>query len=162
MLKTHHSCAVTIAMKNFVGVTPTSLYGSWRYRLHLCDKGMDQIIVDINKGIGPDLAVVDASIGAEGNAPSVAPGEGISVDMRDRIGSWAVLAGTDVLAVDCTATRMIGHEPLWVHHLRMGYQQGLGELREEEIDLVGALMDEIRMDWLPSSDSRYPQKEGGH
>jgi uncharacterized protein (DUF362 family) len=162
VLKTHHSCAVTIAMKNFVGVTPTGLYGSWRYKLHLCDLGMDQIIVDINRGIAPDLSFVDASIGAEGNAPSVGPDEGISVDMRDRVGSWAVLAGRDVVAVDCTATRMIGHEPLWVHHLRWAYQQGLGELREEEIDLVGAQMEEIRMDWIPSSQSGYPQKEEGH
>ncbi len=56
---------------------------------------------------------------------------------------------------------MIGHEPLWVHHLRMAHRQGLGELLEAEIDLVGARMDEIRMDWLPSDQSGYPQKEGG-
>lgn len=161
VLKTHHTCAVTLSMKNFVGITPTSLYGSPRYRLHECDMGIDQCILDIVKGIQPDLAIIDASIGAEGNAPSVGPGAGIKVDMRDRLGAWAVLAGTDPVAVDCTATRMIGHEPMYVNHLRMAYQQGMGERREERIELVGAQMSEIRMEWIPSDQSGYPQKEEG-
>jgi uncharacterized protein (DUF362 family) len=161
VLKTHHTCAVTLSLKNFIGITPTTLYGSPRYRLHECNLGIDQCIVDIAKGIEPDLAIIDASIGAEGNAPSVGPGAGITVDMRDRLGAWVILAGTDSLAVDCTATRMIGHDPRYVRHLRLAHQQGMGQMDEENIELVGARMSDLHMEWLPSDQSGYPQKEEG-
>jgi len=159
VLKTNHSCAVTISIKSFMGVTPIWLYGSPRIKLHQCDMGVGQCFLDVVKGIQPDLAIVDASIGAEGNAPRVAPGEGLTVDVREHLGSWLMVAGSDLVAVDSTATRIIGHEPLYVKHLREAFAQGMGELREEHIKLVGTKLPDVRMDWLPSSQSGYPQKE---
>ena len=159
VLKTHHGCAVTLSIKNFMGVTPIWLYGSPRMRLHECDMGVDQCFLDVVKGIQPDLAIIDASIGAEGNAPGVGPGEGRTVDVADRLGAWLILAGTDLLAVDSTATRIIGHDPQYVKHLREGFAQEMGEMREEYIELVGPSLADLRMDWEPSSKSGYPQLE---
>jgi uncharacterized protein (DUF362 family) len=155
VLKTHHGCGVTLGIKNFMGITPTCLYGNPRLRFHQCDMGVEQCFLDVVKGVQPKLTVIDASIGAEGEAPGVGPGAGTTVDMKDRIGNWAILAGTDPVAVDCTATRMIGHEPMWVRHLRMAYDQGMGELREDQIRLIGGNLEDLRTEWTPSAS--YPQ-----
>jgi uncharacterized protein (DUF362 family) len=159
VLKTHHSTAVTLSLKNFMGVTPIWLYGSPRLKLHGCDLGVEQCFLDVVKGIKPCLAIVDASIGAEGDAPAVGEGEGITVNVKERIGGWLVIAGTDLVAVDSTATRIIGHDPRYVKHLREAFVQGMGEIREERIEVVGESIANVRMDWLPSGKSGYPQKE---
>jgi uncharacterized protein (DUF362 family) len=155
VLKTHHSCAVTLSLKNFMGVTPVSLYGSPRLKLHQCDLGVEQCFLDVVKGIKPNLAIIDASIGAEGNAPAVPPGK--TVYVKDRIGSWLLIASNDLVAADSTATRIIGHEPQYVKHLRMAFAQEMGEMREDHINVVGAPIAEVRMDWIPSDESGYPQ-----
>lgn len=49
VLKTHHSCAVTLSLKNFMGVTPVSLYGSPRLKLHECNLGVEQCFLDVVK-----------------------------------------------------------------------------------------------------------------
>jgi uncharacterized protein (DUF362 family) len=160
VLKTHHSCAVTLSIKNFMGVTPIWLYGSPRIKLHDCDMGVDQCFLDVVKGISPDLAIIDASIGVEKDGPAVWPGEGESVDLRKRLGDWLIIAGKDLVAVDSTATRIIGHDPNYVKHLRDAFEQGMGEMREGKIDLVGADLTDVCMEWRPSKQSGYPQYKG--
>lgn len=157
VLKTHHDCAVTLSIKNFMGITPLWLYGSPRGKLHECDLGVEQCFIDVAKGVGPDLAVIDASIGVEGNGPGVGPEAGTTVDVRDRLGYWLVLASKDLVAADSTATRIIGHDPQYVKQLRMAHSQGLGEMREEGIKIIGPEIEEVQMNWIPSEHSGYPQ-----
>lgn len=157
VLKTHHSCAVTISIKNFMGVTPIWLYGSPRMKLHDCNMGVDQCFLDVVKGIRPDLAVIDVSIGVERDGPAVRPEQGTTVDVKERIGDWLILAGTDLVAVDSMATRIIGHDPRYVKHLRDAFDQGMGEMRKKYIDLIGGRLTNISMQWQPSERSGYPQ-----
>ena len=153
VLKTHRWTQITASMKNFVGVTSVNDYGwggAWRFRLH--QAGIEQSFLDIVQGVKPDFALVDCSIGCEGNGPHVLPGVwGTTVDMRDRLGSWLVLAGKDLAAVDATAARVIGQDPGTVKHLGMAYEQGLGQIKEDRIDLSGARLEDIRTDWTPAS-----------
>ena len=153
VIKTHRWTLTTGALKNLFGITPVSHYSSalvsnMRSALH--EAGLHQVIVDINKAVRVDFAITDFSIGCEGNGPHVLPGWwGNSVDMRDRLGSWILLASTDPVALDATSTRVIGLDPAEVQHIRLAYEQGLGQMLEAKIALAGATLDELRMPWQP-------------
>lgn len=153
VIKTHRWTLTTGAMKNLFGTTPISHYNSllisnMRQALH--DAGLHQVLVDINKAVGIDLAITDFSLGCEGNGPHVLPGWwGTTVDMRDRLGTWMMLASTDPVAIDATSTRAISLNAEDVTHIRLAYEQGLGQMLEEKITLTGATLEEIRMPWEP-------------
>lgn len=167
-LKTHHEPSpVSLGMKNFMGIMPSVLYGEPRYKLH--QAGLHQVLIDINKGIDTDLVVVDGTFGMEGPGASLFLG-GKPVDVHSRIGSFLVLAGFDPVATDATATRLISKgwgpvpvgdglgTPWYVHHLRMAYEQGLGEINSNKINIVGETLDSVSMSWEPSNDGVYPEK----
>ncbi|MBU1862063.1 MAG: DUF362 domain-containing protein [Candidatus Omnitrophica bacterium] len=166
-LKTHHKpCPVSLGMKNFMGIMPSVLYGEPRYKLH--EAGVHQVIVDINKALQPDLVVIDGSFGMESRGASLYLG-GKPVDVSSRIGGFVVIAGTDPVATDATATRLITKSwspvpknldlgvPWYVHHLRMAQEQGLGVLNKTQIAIEGDQLETLLMNWEPSDDNVYPE-----
>ena len=157
--KTHAWAGLTLAMKNFIGITPLERYG-WknapnydRIDLHRNDhtpEAFGQLYFDLTKAAQPDLSIVDFSIGLEGDGPTTGQGTR-AVDVRDRLGSWLLLAGTDPLAVDATAARVMNHDAAYVDRiLAKAYKQGLGEVREEAIEVVGERLDALRVEWRPA------------
>lgn len=167
VLKTHHHpISVTFGMKNFMGIMPSVLYGEPRYKLH--EAGINQVIVDINKGIKPQLTVISGVYGMEGEGV-VASFGGIPVDLSQRIGGYLVVAGYDPVATDATAMRIITKNwrpqpkdedlgaPWYVKHLRLGFQQGLGEIRKSNILIKGCSLDEVAMSWEMPKDNVYPE-----
>jgi uncharacterized protein (DUF362 family) len=158
VLKTHHLTATTLSIKNLYGVTPVSLYGTPRLRGHDADLGIEQVIIDLFKAIRPHLAIIDGSVGAEGEAPNVGPDEGSTVDVSQRLGGYLVLASTDFLAADATASRIIGMDPDAIRYIWMGAQQGLGQNNPDHIEIRGTPLREATMKWTPSDVSGYPQR----
>lgn len=153
VLKTHRTTKLTLSLKNLLGVTPLERYDvgvGYRVGLHLATGGVEQCLLNIVRGLQPDLAIIDGSIGCEGFGPFVGEGQGRTVDMRDRLGQWLLLASTDLVAADATAAQIISHDPGDVPHLRMAYEQGLGQVRKDMIDLVGARLDGLYVDWDPA------------
>jgi uncharacterized protein (DUF362 family) len=71
--------------------------------------------------------------------------------MRTRLGSWLVLASTDIMAADATAARIMSHNVNQVKQLGMGYNMGLGEIRESSIEIVGERLDDLRVPWQPAT-----------
>src|SRR3989454_1126115 len=63
VLKTHVVSAMTLGMKNPMGILPRPD----RRSMHTF--GIDQSIVDMNLGIKPDLTIVDGSVGQDGEGP---------------------------------------------------------------------------------------------
>jgi len=166
-LKTHHKPSpVSLGMKNFMGIMPSTVYGEPRYKLH--HAGLHQVIVDINKAIKPDLVVVSAAFGMEGRGASLFLG-GEAVDVSKEIGGALVIAGRDPVATDATATRIISKNwgpvpddrnlgvPWYVHHLRMAAEQGLGNLDSSRIKIIGEKLDNVKMNWKTSDDNVYPE-----
>lgn len=158
VLKTHHLTATTLSIKNLYGVTPISLYGAPRLRGHDADLGIEQVIIDLFKAIRPHLAVIDGSVGVEGEAPNAGPEEGRTVDVSQRLGGYLVLASTDFLAADAVASRLIGMDPDAIRYVWMGAQQGLGQKDLSRIELRGTPFREAAMQWKPSLISGYPQR----
>jgi uncharacterized protein (DUF362 family) len=154
--KTHRWARLTLSLKNFIGITPLETYGWYdggghdRSVLHAHDSslyGFTQLYLDIVNAVRPDLALIDMSIGMEGNGPSSDLG-GRPVDMRDRLGSWLLLASTDLVAADATAARVMSHEAAYVEPvLRYAQQASMGAVCERSIELVGASLADLRVRW---------------
>lgn len=155
--KTHCWAQLTLALKNFVGVTPLSWYagevnGYWDRGAefdHSSTRSIAEIYLDVVAGVEPDLAIVDFSIGIEGDGPAIGHG-GRTVDMRNRLGSFLLLASTDPVAADATAARVMSHNPYGVTQLRLAYERGMGQILEGEIEMIGERLEDLIVEWDPA------------
>lgn len=123
-LKTHENTGVTLGMKNMFGLLPDKFKGKY----HL--KGISKVVVDINTVLRPALTVIDGFVGMEGQGPV----DGTPVQMN------LIIAGTDVVATDATACRVMGINPYEIKHIRKAYEKGLGK---SEAQVVGEKLDTV-------------------
>jgi len=157
VLKTHQWAQMTLSLKCFLGTTPLEKYGAKpdgtqpRIFLHIATGGIEQVFLDIVKGVTPDLAIIDASIGVEGDGPALGVPGAATIDVKERIGSWLMLASKDLAAADATAARLTGHDVSQIRQLNMALDQGVGEIREEKIEIVGERLDDVRMEWIQAT-----------
>lgn len=169
VMKTHRIAQLTLSLKNFLGVTSLSQYGTmpinstagdYLDRLetfdHSSPESIASIYLDIVKSLKPDLAIIDASIGVEGNGPTTVNSGGTTIDMKDRLGSWALLASTDLVAADTAAAIMMNHEVSEIKQLLMAHDRGLGNMHERSFNIVGEKLENLRVDWAPASLSSFP------
>lgn len=155
--KTHSWAQLTLATKNFIGITPLSRYAqlidnTWWNRGtfdHSSPESIAQVYLDIVRSIKPDLSIIDFSIGLEGDGPSRNWG-GTTLNMKERLGSWAIVASKDIMAADATAARIMNHDVNEVKQLEMGFDMGLGEIREHSIEVLGEKLDNLRVEWKPA------------
>ncbi len=168
VMKTHQWAQLTLSMKCFIGTTPLEFYGAKpdgtmpRQVLHGTDRSIEQVFLDIVHSVTPDLAIIDGSIGVEGNGPSAGPQNGTTIDMKQRIGGWLMVASKDPAAADATAARVTGHDVAQIRQLNMALAQGIGEIRQEMIELVGEPFDNVRMQWVPATPALPGQLSGMH
>jgi uncharacterized protein (DUF362 family) len=123
-LKTHHWAGVTLAMKNLFGVMPGVAYGWPKNVLH--HAGIPGSILDINKAVKPALAIIDGIVGMEGDGPI----------MGTPKHSGVLVMGTNLPAVDATATRLMGIDPTRVPYL-IGASGAFGPISESHIHQRG-------------------------
>jgi uncharacterized protein (DUF362 family) len=119
-LKTHALTYFTGALKNQWGCIP-------RYDRILLHKYLDQLLVDINAILKPQLAIMDGIIGMDQRGPT--NGRPRQLDL--------ILASTDCVALDATAMRLVGLEPNNARHVVMAYKAGLGSFYPEDIEIDG-------------------------
>jgi uncharacterized protein (DUF362 family) len=98
-LKTHHWAGMTASMKNLFGVVPGAVYGWPKNTLHIF--GIANWIVAWTATDRPQLAIVDAVVGMEGDGPIMGTPRPLGF----------IAMGTDLVAVDATCARMIGIDP---------------------------------------------------
>ena len=55
-----------------------------------------------------------------------------------------------IVAADSIAALIMSHDPALVTQLVMGYQMGLGEMRDNKIEVIGARISELRVSWAPA------------
>ena len=107
VLKTHVVSGMSLAMKNLMGLLPRED----RRTMHTF--GIQQSIVDLNRGVRPDLNIVDGSVGQEGEGPLYGHPANLG----------ALVAGRDSLAVDLTCCRLVQVDPRAIGHLSRGLAQ---------------------------------------
>jgi uncharacterized protein (DUF362 family) len=117
--KTHVNTGVTLGMKNMFGLLPEKFKGKY----HL--KGISKVVTDINTVLKPALTVIDGFVGMEGSGPI----DGTPVQMN------LIIAGTDTVATDATACRVMGIDPHEIKHIRRAYEKGLGNI--DDVQVIG-------------------------
>lgn len=128
-MKMHVFTTNTGAMKNYFGMLRTTR--------HYAHRNIHETLVDllsIQKEIHPGIfAVTDGTIVGKGSGP--------------RAMEWEVknylLASSDLVAIDATAAKMMGFNPLKLDYLKLAKKQGLGEASPKDIKVVGEDIDKI-------------------
>ncbi len=123
-MKTHHWAGVTLSMKNLFGVLPGIYYGWPKNVLH--HAGIGRSILDITAAVKPHLAIVDGIIGMEGDGPIMGTPKHAGV----------LVMGTNLPAVDATASRLMGINPWRIEYLA-GASGRLGPIAERHIEQRG-------------------------
>lgn len=123
-LKTHHWAGLTCSMKNLFGVVPGAVYGWPKNLLHF--RGIPESILDLNATVRPHLAIVDGVIGMEGDGPIMGRPKHVGM----------LLMGRDLVAVDASASRVMGLRPERIRYLEEA-SHFLGNLRADAIPMRG-------------------------
>jgi uncharacterized protein (DUF362 family)/Pyruvate/2-oxoacid:ferredoxin oxidoreductase delta subunit len=126
--KTHGLTVITGAIKNSYGLLP----GAQKAKLHKasgCAERFHDLMVDVFRLRVPDLFLVDAVVGMEGNGPACP-------DLRN-IG--LVLASDNGVALDAVMATIMGCEPGRLRFLQRAKEAGLGDYDLRTIELVGEL-----------------------
>lgn len=129
-LKTHHWAGVTLSMKNLFGVMPGMCYGWPKNVLH--HVGIPQSILDINAAVRPHLAIIDGIVGMEGDGPVMGTPKAANL----------IVMGTNLPAVDATAARLMGFDPVRIDYLRNASGR-LGPIDERHIEQRGEVLREL-------------------
>jgi NAD-dependent dihydropyrimidine dehydrogenase PreA subunit len=124
--KTHGLTMVTAAVKNSYGILP----GGQKARGHRIagnPVNFSELVVDVFGLRVPDLIIVDAVVGMEGNGP-------VSEDLR-HIGR--IMASDNAVALDATISRMMGVDPANLRFIQVAVERGYGDFKEEGIEIIG-------------------------
>lgn len=127
--KTHGLTVMTGAIKNSYGLLP----GAQKARLHKIAGSparFHDLVVEVFRLRVPDLFIVDAVVGMEGNGPA-------SPDLRE-IG--LVLAADNAVAMDAVMAAMMGLDPGRLRFLQRAAEFGLGNWDMEAIRIDGNLV----------------------
>ena len=118
-LKVPRRIPLTCAMKNLFGCIHDPIKAKYHPNLH-------EVIVGVNSAIKPDLTVVDGIV-ALGKHP---------------IKLGLIIVGTDSLAVDYTAAKIIGYDnPRRIRYIRLAEKRGVGNLN---VEIIGEDVNGIR------------------
>ena len=127
--KTHGLTVMTGAIKNSYGFLP----GAQKARLHKIagnPSRFHDLVVEVFKLRIPDLFIIDAVVGMQGNGPA-------SPELYD-IGS--ILASDNAVALDAVMATMMGLDPGRLRFLRKAADDGLGSWDLDEIRIDGDLV----------------------
>ncbi len=109
LAKTHNLTLITGVLKNLFGLLPRRDQAF--YHPHI-----NEVIVDINRLVRPDLCLVDARVGLEG----ILKGRPRRVN--------ALILGRNPVSVDATMARVMDFQPGRIRHLVEAERYGLGTL----------------------------------
>ncbi len=140
-LKTHGLTTMTAAVKNLFGLLPGTTKMEY-HAIYQDPKQFCKMLVDLCEAAKPQLSIVDAIVGMEGEGPSGGKPRAMN----------ALLAGTNPHAVDAICARIMGLEAHEAPVLAEAMARGL----VGDVEVVGAQVDSLRL-----ADMDIPMR-GGH
>jgi uncharacterized protein (DUF362 family) len=112
--KTHYLTQITGSLKNQFGLLPRKDQAAYH-------PNIDDVIVDINSIVRPNLCIFDARVGVERwNGPKTHP-----------MGLFVI--GNNVVSTDAIMSHIMGFDPKSINHIRLANESGLGGLDPEVI-----------------------------
>ena len=145
--KTHDVCVVTLALKNMIMGT---LHKDDRIKMHGYGSHAERVLpreaqtLSINlarvaRYLCPDIGVVDATQGLQGNGPGG----------TDAVEQGVAVASADTYAADAVMAKAMGFEPLdlgWLHYAQ-SLGQGVSDL--EDIEVLETEIEAVRVAFKP-------------
>ncbi|MCX6356338.1 MAG: DUF362 domain-containing protein [Candidatus Aureabacteria bacterium] len=132
--KTHCLTHITGAIKNMLGCVPGLKKAEMHYRFPDNER-FSRMLVDICRSLPVTLHLMDAVTGMDGDGPSAGTPFPIGL----------IIAGLDPVAVDSTACRVVGIDPLTVPMIRIGQECCLGHADGELIRIVDEPLNRARV-----------------
>jgi uncharacterized protein (DUF362 family) len=129
-LKTHNLTTITGAIKNLFGLVPGMTKTAYHAKLPDVGKFCDMLL-DIATHVCPALTVMDGVIGLEGSGPSTG-------GSPRHVG--ALLAGSDVVAMDAVVCQIVGLDPDELPLFRAAQRHGRWPV---EIQVAGTPVAEV-------------------
>jgi len=150
-LKTHGLTLFTGGVKNNFGCVT----GLNKAKMHLRAQDPEtfsQMLVDLLGIVRPELTVMDAVVGMEGNGPSNGTPRKVN----------AILASCDPVALDAVACKMIGIDPFIVPSTRLAHEQGMGTGDISHIEVLGEELKDMQIKdfQLPSGTASFFRARG--
>ena len=154
--KTHDGCVVTLALKNMI---MGSIYKPDRIHMHgFMSHGGRELIKEVQilnanlanmaKYIYPDIAVIDGTVGLQGNGPGG----------NDSISFGVVAASSDVYAADAVMTKAMGFDPAKLAQSTYGDILQIGVSDLNDIEVVGANLDSVILPFEPHTNTEEQLK----
>ncbi len=159
VLKIHKDMGFTCALKNQIGIAPSTRYGFNKTAgviqenrihklLHLSQAPyvwQDKEIVDFSTLARVKLAVVDAISCLESDKSPIFNGGGYSnLNIVNRVKMNMIIAGYDPVAVDHVCARIIGLNPDDFEYITLAERMGLGTNDPDSITVVGSSIEQCR------------------
>ncbi len=153
--KTHGLTGLTGGMKNSYGFIPGDQKGQIHFRSRT-PHVFAEAVVEVFSIRPPDLVIVDAVVGMQGNGPN----------SRDLIYLGRLLASTDAVAVDRVMAHMMGLEVSMLRTITRAAECGLGQAELGLIEVEGDISPIEGFRLPPRFESRDPEilhreREGG-
>jgi uncharacterized protein (DUF362 family) len=161
-MKCHWSCGLTLSMKNLIGLVPTSYYRCgpdhiYRSDFHGCDgefkTRLPGVVVDLNRVRPIQLALIEGIKTTEA-------GEGPWIETIAPVAPGVLIAGKNPVATDAVAAAVMGFDPTIAYpsapflrsdnYLSLANEMRLGPHHLEEIQVVGASIDDVRYEFRPA------------
>jgi uncharacterized protein (DUF362 family)/NAD-dependent dihydropyrimidine dehydrogenase PreA subunit len=137
-LKTHTLTVLTAGIKNCFGYVA----GGDKLRIHAACPRPGQFakaLVDVYSLRPPDLTILDAVVGMQGNGPA----NGSPVFLGK------IMASSNAVCLDAAAAYLLGQKPKRVPHIQEAGKRGLGEIDPDRLEILGELR--------PVPSFRFPQ-----
>ena len=127
-MKTHDALGATLGLKNMKGV----IHPQDKKRFHKW--GLEQCIVDLSHLTLPELTVMDATIGLEGDGPVVG----------DPVNLGLLLASKDTVALDRICLEIMGFDRDEIGYVHLAAEAGLGRDDPADIVVTGASVADVK------------------
>ncbi len=143
-LKTHGLTAFTGAVKNVFGCVPGVRKGLFHVQAADSRETFAQMLVDLLGAVTPQVNVMDAVIGMEGDGPNNGKAKQVGL----------ILASSDPVALDAVACAIVGIDPLSIDTTRLAAEQGLGCADLATIEVRGEHINSVRVHGFQQSSGR--------
>jgi uncharacterized protein (DUF362 family)/Pyruvate/2-oxoacid:ferredoxin oxidoreductase delta subunit len=132
-LKTHTLTLMTGGVKNMFGVIPGFRKGEYHKEAPK-PKMFAEVIVDIFSLVKPEITLVDAVVGMEGDGPASGDPKYLGF----------LLASEDAVAIDTVAAIILGYKNHEIDSTRIAAERGLGINDFSRIEIAGEKIEKVK------------------